>query len=483
MTQKREWTNPRTGATQQLEMVDHSDSEVAEITVRSLRSWQAFRRFSSQDRARVLRIIADALDSNSDEVVGLADEESALGIERLSGEVRRTSFQLRLFAGSLDEGTLFAPEAGDSVEGPPPAGRPELVRHFVPLGPVAVFGASNFPFAFGVLGGDFASALAAGCTVVVKEHSAHPRLSMALVSLARNALETAGEDPDMVLSVRGTAAGVALVMAPPIAAVGFTGSLSGGRFLFDKAMSRPHPIPFYGELGSINPVLVSREAAQSRAQDIGQGFVDSLLLGAGQFCTKPSVLIFPEGSGVLEEVSQALATAQPLALLTTRIADSYRQQVANIEESGAHRVSPISSEDRPGSWVTPAVFVASVSDMLGEPTPVQQECFGPAAILVPYATDEEALKLAWEGEPALVGCVHGEASDPLAGDFVRALASRTGRVVWNGWPTGVAVAPSQMHGGPYPASTVPSATSVGLHAAARFARPVAFQSVPPELQP
>jgi len=462
---------------------DHSKWEVLEIALASRRAWDGFRHYPSHERARVLHIIADALGSSAPEVVPLADEECALGLPRLTGEVARTSFQLRMFAEALEKNELLPPEIDLSDAAGPPAGRPELVRHYVPLGPVAVFGASNFPFAFGVLGGDFASALAAGCTVVVKEHSAHPRLARRLVEITRAALHSAGENPDLILSVRGTAAGAELVRAPEIAAVGFTGSLSGGRFLFDLAVSRPTPIPFYGELGSVNPVIVSRKAAHTRAEEIGRGFVDSLLLGAGQFCTKPSVLCYPEGSSVLDYVVDALSQASPVPLLTPKIADAYTRQVAKISASKATNLLKMPAPDRMGAWVAPAVFQTSVAEMLSESSAVQEECFGPAAVVVPYSTDEEALTLASQGGGALVGCVHGEDGDLLAGELVRALATRTGRVVWNGWPTGVSVAPTQMHGGPYPAATVPGATSVGLHAAARFSRPIVFQAVPPALRP
>lgn len=478
-----EWTNPRNGESHTLTMDTHTRSEVLAVAKQSLLAWESFRYYPPKSRGRVLRIIADALDSHSEQVVALADEESALGAPRLTGEVTRTSFQLRMFAHALEQNELLPSEVDGAVEGGPPAGRPELVRHHVPLGPVAVFGASNFPFAFGVLGGDFASALAAGCTVVAKEHHAHPRLSLRLVEIAREALRSAAEDPDLILSIRGTEAGAELVTAPEIAAVGFTGSVSGGRFLFDLAVSRPKPIPFYGELGSVNPVFISREAAESRAEEIGTGFVDSLLLGAGQFCTKPSVLFFPEGSAILSHVVDALKQAKPMPLLTPRIAEAYREQVQKLLTSNAQSLLTLPAPQQEGAWVVPFVFQTSVDEMLSGSSPLAEECFGPAAVVVAYSTDEEALALARQGEGALVGCVHGEMGDQLAGTLVKALATRMGRVVWNGWPTGVSVAPAQMHGGPYPAATVPGATSVGLHAAARFSRPVVFQSVPIELQP
>ena len=474
----REWTNPRTGATLTLALEDTSPSEVSELCERSYSAWLTYRELSIVERARVLTTLADGLAAASKEMVAIADEESALGEPRLVGEVARTVFQLRMFAEALSRGTLFPREVDEAVEGPPPAGRPELVRSLVPLGPVAVFGASNFPFAFGVLGGDVASALAAGCSVIVKEHSAQPRLSQRLVELARDVLGKEFPGLDIFLSVRGTQAGAQVVQNPRVSAVGFTGSVSGGRHLFDLAQARPNPIPFYGELGSINPVVVSRQAAESRGDQIAQGFVDSLLLGGGQFCTKPSVLVIPEDSTILETIKVSLASAQPVALLTTRIASAYRARV--VEMTSANATNVVTAPDSPelGSWVHPALFVTSVQEMLTETTILREECFGPAAVVVPYATDEEALAVSSVGGGVLVGCVHGEDDDPLAQAIVKALIPRSGRIVWNGWPTGVAVSPAQMHGGPYPAATVPGSTSVGLHAASRFARPVVLQSMP-----
>jgi NADP-dependent aldehyde dehydrogenase len=465
-----------------LPIEDHSGDEVRAISERSYRAWLTYRNASMRDRARVLVTVAEALDSRATEVVAIADEESALGEQRLVGEVARTVFQLKMFAAALEQGTLFPTEIDPAREGSPPSGRPELVRNVVPLGPVAVFGASNFPFAFGVLGGDFASALAAGCTVVVKEHSAHPRLSMALVEVARTALIASSTDPDLVLSVRGTEAGATLVREPNIAAVGFTGSVSGGRHLFDLAQSRERPIPFYGELGSVNPVVISRKAADARADQIAQGFVDSLLLGAGQFCTKPSILIYPEGSSIIDRAQEALVKVEPVALLTTRIASAYRDRVQEMTHSTATNLLGAEPVSQAGSWVRPALFHASAAEMLREETDLREECFGPAAVAVAYSSDEEALALSSIGGGVLVACVHGEDNDALAHDIIRALIPRAGRIAWNAWPTGVAVAPAQMHGGPYPAATVPGATSVGLHAAARFVRPIVFQSMPENMR-
>lgn len=478
----RTWTNPRTGAEEALSLEMHTASDVAARATRAHEVWVEFRRYTAAERAIVLETLAAGLEAHEDELVVIADTESALGETRLRGELARTAFQLRMFAGALGASNILAEERDEPVEGPPPAGRPELVRRYIPLGPVAVFGASNFPFAFSVLGGDTASALAAGCTVVVKEHSAQPQLGKRTVEVARESLQAAGHNPDIIQSVRGTQAGADLVAAPEISAVGFTGSLSGGRTLYDIAVNRPHPIPFYGELGSMNQVVVTREAAAARPEEIGKGFVESLLLGAGQFCTKPSVLIYPRESSVLETAKKLLAEAEPVALLTTKIADQYIRQVEQMRQAPSVMIASGRQSADSGAWVTPSLFEASVDEITREGSPLGEECFGPSAVVVPYDSDEDVARILSSDEGILVGCIHAEDDDPQAGSVVDALTRRAGRVVWNGWPTGVAVTRAQMHGGPYPAATVPGATSVGLHAVMRFVRPVVWQSFPESMR-
>lgn len=474
----RTWTDPRSGQDEVLDLEMHSPEQVASIVARSKTAWDWFRSEPHTTRAVALEALAGALEHNEDELVGLADKESALGEPRLRGEVARTAFQLRMFATALREGTILATERDEAIEGAPPAGRPELVRSYHALGPVAVFGASNFPFAFSVLGGDTASAIAAGCTVVVKEHSAQPRLGARTVEIAREALVAAGIPEDVVLSVRGTQAGADLVAAPEITAVGFTGSVSGGRFLFDIAVGRERPIPFYGELGSVNPVVVTKAAGAARPEEIARGFVDSMLLGAGQFCTKPSILLYPKGSPVVEMASQMLDGAEPMPLLTTRIADEFSKRVSEMTSAPSTVLAGGASAGQPGSWVSPTLFEASIEEMKRSESPLREECFGPSAVVVAYDSEAEALEFLKSGDGVLVGCIQAEEGDPQAASLADALALRAGRIVWNGWPTGVAVTRTQMHGGPYPAATMPGATSVGLHAVMRFVRPVVWQSFP-----
>jgi len=473
-----QWRDPRTGEVGADPGPPSSPAEVAATVAAAHAAWLEWRQAGANARAGVLGAIADACDADAAAIAELGDVETALGVPRLTGEVARTTGQLRMFADALTSSSVLAVEVDEAVPGAPPAGRPRLVRTHLPLGVVAVFGASNFPLAFGVLGGDTASALAAGCAVVVKEHPAHPRLSALLVARARAALVSAGAPADLLTSVRGLPAGAALVAEPQIRAVGFTGSLTGGRALFDIAMRRPDPIPFYGELGSVNPVFVTRAAAEARAAAIGTGFVESLTLGAGQFCTKPALLCYPESaSGIVEAALTALSAVAPAPLLTPAIAARFTTRVAELAQAGTLLAGGV-HDGRPGAWVHPALVGVDSDRYRTGPDLLREECFGPAGLLVAYRDDADALALATAGPGVLVSCLHAEDTDEQSAALAQALAFRSGRIVINGWPTGVAVAPAQMHGGPYPASTSPRDTSVGLAAINRFTRPVVWQSMP-----
>lgn len=431
---------------------------------------------AASNRAAVLDAIAAALDADVEELASLADEESHLGMPRLTGEVARTSFQLRMFATALRSGAILATIDEPAVPGPPPQGHPAFSRRYVPLGVVAVFGASNFPFAFGVLGGDTASALAAGCAVVVKEHPAHPRLSSRLVALARAAFVSAGAPEDLLCSVDGLEAGVELVKASQVRAVGFTGSLAGGRALHDIATGRKDPIPFYGELSSLNPVVVTPEAASARADQIVAGFVESMTLGAGQFCTKPAVLIAPRSADMATKAIESISQIAGMTLLTSDIADRYTRAIDALSKESSLEVSIAQGA---GQGQVPATIIrASIEEFCDPGSAIRHEVFGPSAVIVEYDDPQQALDMLGIDEGILVGCVHGEEGEQFAVTFLRALEKRAGRVVWNGWPTGVAVTATQMHGGPWPASTASIHTSVGLNAVYRFARPVALQDWP-----
>ncbi|BCL31528.1 aldehyde dehydrogenase [Streptomyces aurantiacus] len=440
-------------------------------------------------RAAFLRTAADQLEDAKEPLVEAADAETALGPVRLTGELARTCYQLRAFADIVDEGEFLGVVINhpDATATPP---IPDLRRYKVPLGVVAVYSASNFPFAFSVAGGDTASALAAGCPVVVKAHPDHPGLSELVASVLRRAAGLHGI-PDGVLGlVHGFEAGVELVKHPLVSAAGFTGSVRGGRALFDAAAARPAPIPFHGELGSLNPVVITEAAAAERAEAIGTGLAGSVTLGVGQFCVKPGLVLAPAGAAgdrLLKSLTDAVSDTDAGVLLDHRMRDNF---VAGVAEraglpdvdapvtpgaGGEHTVSP-------GFLTVPAGRLATESeyDLLLE------ECFGPVTVVARYADEAEANAVLARLPGNLTATVHLSAEEEAGGgrgaEILAELTPLAGRVVVNAWPTGVAVAPAQQHGGPYPATTSTS-TSVGGTAIERWLRPVAYQNAAEGLLP
>jgi NADP-dependent aldehyde dehydrogenase len=437
---------------------------------------------SPGERAALLRALADAIDAASDELVPIAREESALPLARLTGEVGRTSGQLRLFAAALIEGSVLEVVFDSALpESTPP--RPEVRRMLVPLGPVAVFTASNFPFAFSVLGGDTASALAAGCPVVVKANPGHPRLTEATVRVAQRALAQAGA-PVGVLTAVGAdlESGVALVTDPRITAVGFTGSTRGGLALARLAAERPEPIPFYGELGSINPVFVTRAAAAARIDEIAAGYVASFTLGSGQFCTKPGLLLVPRSTGIRAALAAAAGGAATAPMLNATIRAAFAGGLAQrLDVDGVEVLHEGGVDDETG-LVGPTLLAVPVDLLLREEL-LREECFGPVSLVVEYDDERSLLDVAAAIPGVLTATIAGNGDEEILADLVPSVRARAGRVLWNGWPTGVAVTWSQQHGGPFPATTSSLHTSVGVSAMRRFQRPVAWQSWPDHLLP
>ena len=357
--------------------------------------------------------------------------------------------------------------------------RPEMRRLLVPVGPVAVFSASNFPFAFSVAGGDTASALAAGSPVIVKAHSGHPELSRRTAAIVADALEAAGAPAGSLSLVEGREAGNALVQHPVIQAAGFTGSLSGGRALYDLATGRPDPIPFYGELGSVNPVVITPAAAASRGEELAQGLVGSFTLGVGQFCTKPGVVFVPAGAGFESLVEALVPGTTGGALLTDRITAAFPSGIDALAADPS--VEVLARGTAAGDGAQPIVLTTDAAAVAERPEVLLEECFGPVSLLVRYSSAEE-LHAALRAVPgSLTATLHSEPGDEVD-ETLALLQSRAGRVLFAGWPTGVAVTWSQQHGGPWPATTSLH-TSVGASAIRRFLRPVAYQSAPSALLP
>jgi NADP-dependent aldehyde dehydrogenase len=437
-------------------------------------------------RSARLRAVGAALDQAREELVETADAETGLGSARLNGELTRARVQFEMFADAVDDGSFLDIVIDHADPHALPAPRPDLRRMLVPIGPVAVFAASNFPFAFSVAGGDTASALAAGCPVIVKAHPGHPQTSARSMRVIGAALRSEGAPAGAFAVVHGFDIGRDLVRHPVIAAVGFTGSVPGGRALFDLAQSRPDPIPFYGELGSLNPTVVTPGALATRADAVVSGFVGSFTMGAGQFCTKPGLLFLPAGHGLDEALAQAVAGAGLGPLLNERIRDGFGRGVAGVAEAAQVRaiVAPTQPHS-PGFSVGPALFAVPAAAVIEQREPLLDECFGPTALIVEYASTDELLSALAAVPGSLTATVHAdpETEPQLARALLERASSGAGRVVWDGWPTGVAVAPAQHHGGPWPSSTSALHTSVGTAAVRRFLRPVVYQNVPNMLLP
>ncbi|GGH90735.1 aldehyde dehydrogenase (NADP(+)) [Arthrobacter liuii] len=426
-------------------------------------------------RAGWLEAIAAGLEQDAAALVASAVRETHLGAARLEGELKRTVFQLRLFAEEIRLGEHLDAtiDHEDPIWGMGP--RPDLRRCNVPLGVVGVFGASNFPFAFSVMGGDSASALAAGCAVVHKAHDAHRELAARTAQTVTRALDAAGAPSGLFSMVTGRQAGEALVDHPLVKAVGFTGSTAGGRALLNRIAARPEPIPFFGELGGINAVFVTPAAWAARRAEILNGYAGSFTLGMGQFCTKPGLLFVPAGDAeaMRRQLGEALAGFAPSRLLSGRLHGGYTEAVATLRDSGGVGVL---LEGDFAEEPAPTVLRTTAADVRRNPDLLRQEMFGPASLVVEYQDQTELPGLAGLLEGQLTTTVQAEDDDDVSALAAR-LADISGRVLWNGWPTGVTVSYAQHHGGPYPATTS-NTTSVGTAAIRRFLRPVAYQSFP-----
>lgn len=452
--------------------------ELNRLTEAAAAAAPIWRSSSADDRAAWLGAVADALDAHADELVEIADRETRLGVTRLRGEVGRTTGQLRLFAAVVREGSYLELTVDDAAPDATPP-RPELRRLLVGVGPVAVFSASNFPFAFSVCGGDTASALAAGNPVIVKAHSGHVELSRRTAAIAAEALTAAGAPAGSLALIEGREAGNALVTHPTVQAAGFTGSLSGGRALFDLASRRPDPIPFYGELGSVNPVVITAAAAAARGEGLATGLVASFTLGAGQFCTKPGVVFIPAGGGIEDAVADAVPTAPGGPLLTDRITAAFPDGIRSLLADSSVEILAHGAETADGA--RPVVLTTDAAAVAARPDVLLEEVFGPVTLLVRY-TDAADLHAALAAVPgSLTATLHSEADENVS-RTLELLQDRAGRVLFAGWPTGVAVTWSQQHGGPWPATTSLH-TSVGATAIRRFLRPVVYQDAPEALLP
>ena len=441
-------------------------------------AFEAYSELPPQKIATLLDRIAEQTLALGDSLIATASEETGLTADRLNGERTRTVNQLRLFAEVARKSEWKDIRIDPALPDRKPLRRPDLRRTLIPIGPVAVWAASNFPLAFSVAGGDTASALAAGCTVILKAHPGHPRTSVLVASAIAKAIEACALPAGVFSMVEGASPEISLelVRHPGIRAAAFTGSLRAGRALFDAAAARPEPIPFFAEMGSVNPVFLLREALAQRRDAIAEGLAQSVNLGVGQFCTCPGLAIgiasadFDQFAAQLRSRFTQTTTGK---MLTASITSAYRDAVAKIGAISGVRVTK-GSGDEP----LPTVFETSAQTFL-ENRELHHEIFGPSTIVIRSDSQSELEQVARGLEGSLTATLHGTEGDLREHSaLVKILKRKAGRIIFNGYPTGVEVCEAMQHGGPYPSTTDPRFTSVGTAAIVRFARPICYQDFP-----
>lgn len=471
--------NPRTGERLDPLFAVAAESEVDRVCTAAGAAFATYARTSAETRAAFLRSIAEGLESRGDEIIQRAHLETALPLPRLQSELARTCGQLRLFASVVEEGSWVDARIDTADPGRTPP-KPDVRSMRVPLGPVAVFGASNFPLAFSTAGGDTASALAAGNPVVVKAHPAHPGTSELAARVIAASIETHRLPPSTfaLLFDDGIEVGRWLVRHPAIRAVGFTGSRRGGEALMRIAAERPEPIPVFAEMGSVNPVILFPDALRERAASIAEGLHASFTLGVGQFCTNPGLVLVPSGAdgdafvNLLTERTRSTASG---VMLTPAIGAAYRDGQTSLAKHGAQLLARGSEGDFAVCGEA-ALWQVAASDALAEPR-LLEEVFGPSTLLVRYADLGELERFVRTLEGQLTATVHALPEELREhAHLVSLLATKAGRLVANQFPTGVEVSQAMVHGGPFPATSDGRSTSVGTHAIERFSRYVAYQN-------
>jgi NADP-dependent aldehyde dehydrogenase len=465
-------------------------AEVARACALAAAAFDPYRQADLATRARFLETCAARIMGLGDELLERAALETGLPRARLEGERARTVGQLRLFAQVVRQGDWLGLRIDPALPERKPLPRADLRQRMIALGPVAVFGASNFPLAFSAAGGDVASTLAAGCPVVVKAHPSHPGTS----ELAAGAISDAARECDLPsgtyshLSGPANELGSALVSDPRIKAVGFTGSRAGGLALTKLAATRAEPIPVYAEMSSVNPVVLLPGALQARAEAMAAGFVASLTMGSGQFCTNPGLLIAITGPGLerfIAAAADALAKTAPGQMLSANICANYQQGVARLRAHAqlTHLASGVAASAGAGTCASGALFQVQGQQFITEPA-LAEEVFGPSSLVVRCRDSAELQQVLSHLEGQLTATLHLETSDhTIAAQLLPVLERKVGRILVNGWPTGVEVCHAMVHGGPYPASSDSRVTSVGTRAIERFLRPVCYQDVPQNLLP
>ena len=479
--------NPATGEAMQPTYHGASASEVEKAAQLAYEAFASYSQTTGSQRANFLRQIAANIEALGETLTSRATQETGLPEPRIKTETARTCSQLRLFAELVEEGSWVDARIDHADPNRTPIPKPDVRSMLRPLGPVIVFGASNFPLAFSVAGGDTASAFAAGNPVIVKAHHAHPGTSE-LVGLAVSNAVRQCELHEGVFSLlygSGSEVGTALVKHPLIKAGGFTGSRAGGRALFDAASSRPEPIPFYAEMSSVNPVVILAEALSSRKDQIAAGLHASVTLGAGQFCTNPGLVFLPTNSDAetfVNKFSDLMSGTPDQTMLTPGIRSSYQKGVA--DRGGQTGIATVMQRSAEASCAAGTALFRIDTDQYLENTALSEEIFGPTTLIVSYENEQQLLSLARSLEGQLTATIHGTESELAANrELLSILETKAGRLLFNGFPTGVEVCHAMVHGGPYPATSDGRSTSVGTRAIFRFTRQVSFQSFPDEVLP
>lgn len=480
-------TNPADG-TELAEFYMATATEVDKAVTKAASAFQVYRKLSGIAKATFLEAIADEIMALGDELIAVCCNESALPAARITGERGRTVAQLKLFADLLKDGAWVDARIETANPDRAPIPKPDIRFMQMPIGPVVVFGASNFPLAFSVAGGDTASALAAGCSVVVKAHPAHPATGLLIGKAIQKAALSTGM-PDGVFSLLfgdGPVLGARLVTHPNIKAVGFTGSFAAGKAIFDLAVSRPEPIPVYAEMGSTNPVFILPQALQNEAASFAKGFSGSVTLGVGQFCTNPGMLIYEQSASAgtfTNKLAEEFGQTSGGVMLAANIYKSYNTGTGRHANTDGVTILSKGSPSTDLNTASPILF-KTTSATLKAHANLAEEVFGPASIVVEAKSKQDLLDIATNLSGHLTATVHGTDSDLIEyRDLLYILEQKVGRLLINSFPTGVEVCSAMVHGGPFPATTDSRSTSVGTAAIYRFTRPICYQNMPQGLLP
>lgn len=477
--------NATTGEYLPFQFFQATENEVNQACEAASSAFKTYRHTTPEQRAQFLEHIADELDGLGPDFLEIVSQETALPLARLQGERARTSGQMRLFAQVLRRGDFLGARIDTALPDRHPIPRPDLRQIKLGIGPVAVFGASNFPLAFSTAGGDTASALAAGCPVVVKAHSGH----MATADYVAQAIERAVLKSNMPKGVfnmiYGNGVGEILVKHPLIQAVGFTGSLKGGRALCDMAASRPNPIPVFAEMSSINPIVMMPEALKKRGDQIAQELADSVVLGCGQFCTNPGLIVGLQSEAFSQMIHQLTEIMVNKPAQTMLNAGTLKSYTSGLEHLSQHQgIQHLAGQAQQGTQAIPQLFKADVELLLAKDQLLQEEIFGPTTIVVEVKDKAQLLDALQSMNGQLTATLIAEHEDLIEfAEVVPVLEEKAGRLLLNGYPTGVEVSDAMVHGGPYPATSDARGTSVGTLAIDRFLRPICYQNYPQQLLP